>query len=531
MADYNPEDWENIPVIIPKSITGLVNEIRSIQSWMKAKDSEESTSSLSLKIQKLQSQVNSQFEGVDQKITDQINSLKKDVSGISDQLSEVKVAVPQAEAVAQTDMKLEDFDQNEDLSEEEHSEDEAEPSQSKADPHKMRMFSLNNIKSLCFKYLNRSKLKSKFKQNLETALPELHSKIDQTNSRIESTVNDFKLEIERVYEQVNHYKESMEKIYQEIDENLISISKWSEKLEQQMKVFGENISENREKQEENATEITSVGKSLESLREKFTENSKDFKESLKKKTENLQKLLKKEDSKLRTQIEDLAKELNQKLTDNKNQLQSDFQERIQDLLTKQKESLKKQKDDISQQIYEYNKIHESDLESFQKTYNEDKTKTHETITEINQNHKKLKKQVDKWISTVIEPAHISEARIFAVEARVKEEESSRLHALHFLKDTIKKLIFSLEQAQSSLPPVRPKSRADNSENYKLFMKRLDFLKKVVDYSEGKKHSAPSMSRTAQSQKYRISRSLAETKGDSFITEQPTLNVSLGNSQF
>mmetsp|Transcript_4017 Transcript_4017/g.3824 ORF Transcript_4017/g.3824 Transcript_4017/m.3824 type:complete len:156 (+) Transcript_4017:1150-1617(+) len=96
----------------------------------------------------------------------------------------------------------------------------------------------------------------------------------------------------------------------------------------------------------------------------------------------------------------------------------------------------------------------------------------------------MRTDFDRWVANVMEPAHVSEARIFAIEARVKEEEMARLENLHFVNDIIKKLIFSFEQAQMNVlaPALRPPSRNDSDANVSLLMKRLAFLKKVIQFN-------------------------------------------------
>ena len=48
---------------------------------------------------------------------------------------------------------------------------------------------------------------------------------------------------------------------------------------------------------------------------------------------------------------------------------------------------------------------------------------------------------DEFMNNVVKPQQLGEARLFAVETRLKEEEDLRILEISHMKDTIKKLIF------------------------------------------------------------------------------------------
>ena len=48
---------------------------------------------------------------------------------------------------------------------------------------------------------------------------------------------------------------------------------------------------------------------------------------------------------------------------------------------------------------------------------------------------------------LIRPQELNQARLYAVETRIQEIESSKVKDVDFLKETLKKLIFALEQSQ------------------------------------------------------------------------------------
>ena len=46
---------------------------------------------------------------------------------------------------------------------------------------------------------------------------------------------------------------------------------------------------------------------------------------------------------------------------------------------------------------------------------------------------------------LIEPATMNDARVFALESRMQREEEVRIEEFEFMRDLIRKLVFSLEQ--------------------------------------------------------------------------------------
>ena len=76
-------------------------------------------------------------------------------------------------------------------------------------------------------------------------------------------------------------------------------------------------------------------------------------------------------------------------------------------------------------MYDYRKIQESDLDAFSSEFSDFKSNMLDFSKKFQIEYKKLKMDFDRWVSTVMEPAHISEARIFSIEAKMKEEESAR----------------------------------------------------------------------------------------------------------
>ena len=50
-----------------------------------------------------------------------------------------------------------------------------------------------------------------------------------------------------------------------------------------------------------------------------------------------------------------------------------------------------------------------------------------------------------WSKVLIEPASMNDARLFSIESRMHEEEEIRIREYEFLRDLMKKLLYTLEQ--------------------------------------------------------------------------------------
>ena len=63
---------------------------------------------------------------------------------------------------------------------------------------------------------------------------------------------------------------------------------------------------------------------------------------------------------------------------------------------------------------------------------------HQTIV------KDLERQQEQWVKMLVRPQELNQARLYAIETRIKENESHKLRDIDFLKETIKKLIYAIE---------------------------------------------------------------------------------------
>lgn len=59
--------------------------------------------------------------------------------------------------------------------------------------------------------------------------------------------------------------------------------------------------------------------------------------------------------------------------------------------------------------------------------------------------KTLNQKYADWSKVLIEPQSLNDARLFALETRMHEEEDIRIKEYDYMRDLMKKLIYSLEQ--------------------------------------------------------------------------------------
>ena len=53
---------------------------------------------------------------------------------------------------------------------------------------------------------------------------------------------------------------------------------------------------------------------------------------------------------------------------------------------------------------------------------------------------------------LIKPQELNQARLYTIESRIKENEDLKLAEVNFLKETLKKLIYAIEQSQ--IPAIK-----------------------------------------------------------------------------
>jgi len=67
------------------------------------------------------------------------------------------------------------------------------------------------------------------------------------------------------------------------------------------------------------------------------------------------------------------------------------------------------------------------------------------MEELKINMKILNQKYADWSKILIEPTSLNEARVYALETRLHEEEDIRIKEQEYMRDILRKLVFSLEQ--------------------------------------------------------------------------------------
>jgi|TARA_B110000285_G_scaffold214885_1_gene260721 hypothetical protein len=60
---------------------------------------------------------------------------------------------------------------------------------------------------------------------------------------------------------------------------------------------------------------------------------------------------------------------------------------------------------------------------------------------------------ENWSKVLIEPASLNDARLFALETRIHEEEDIRIKEFERMRDVIRKLLYSIQENETIDPKV------------------------------------------------------------------------------
>jgi hypothetical protein len=87
------------------------------------------------------------------------------------------------------------------------------------------------------------------------------------------------------------------------------------------------------------------------------------------------------------------------------------------------------------------------------------------MEELKINMRILNQKYADWSKILIEPTSLNEARVYALETRLHEEEEIRIKEQEYMRDILRKLLFSLEQTSLTnieLGAQKPKATQDVS---------------------------------------------------------------------
>jgi hypothetical protein len=57
----------------------------------------------------------------------------------------------------------------------------------------------------------------------------------------------------------------------------------------------------------------------------------------------------------------------------------------------------------------------------------------------------MEKKYKEWSKLLLEPTALNDARLYSMETRIESEEEARIQEYDFIKNLIKKIVYSLEQ--------------------------------------------------------------------------------------
>ena len=104
----------------------------------------------------------------------------------------------------------------------------------------------------------------------------------------------------------------------------------------------------------------------------------------------------------------------------------------------------KTKDEINRQREEAEARYEDKLKKIKEVCAQFFNKYDKQLTGYDEQMKELDKRIEDWAKLLVKPQEVNQARLFAIDTRLKETEEFRVREVAFMKDTVKKLIFALE---------------------------------------------------------------------------------------
>jgi hypothetical protein len=488
------EEWENIPQIIPVSITALSRDIASLQAWVNVRETEESVPSLSRKVTQFQQQLSLLSALVNQAKPPPPPPQEKDhhelyekVAMLEEQITGLSVKPEVREVQIETEMTAEHFVSQPEITLQPTEESEEaveaipEPPISEAEKFERdrpRLLSLNTFQKLVHKHLAKSRLKATV-QTHDQLLIECSEGFDKLEGKIQEIIAEFQREIERVYAKFEQEEDRLAKICADISSKFKEQAHWTQGAEGRLTALKAE-SEKTSFSLQDLTDWYERTKSfLTKLDTRFDTISLENESKMKKEIEALRIELKQETTKLDRNLSDMRKTINEEMESKITVQKQEIQQIVPVLTNPSTEGLAELRADLEAQLADYRSIVESDVERLIKEQREEKNSATDLLRTHSVEIKKLRMELDKFVSAYVEPKQISDARLFATEARIREEEIQRLEDLHFLKDIVKKLGFSLEQnvLATLSQPRSPGAELDPS--LTLFVKRLSFLKKIV----------------------------------------------------
>ncbi|CDW76392.1 UNKNOWN [Stylonychia lemnae] len=435
-------EWDNIPVIVPRYLFYLSKYINGLATFCYNVEQQESTESIREDLNEKYYDLlnrNDEMRKTDLKEKDEINQNFKDLKNECHKIdSFIKDLNDDNHRWLNTSMY--DMYSTPENKIYEYKDYKDKDCIGEAYQRKARLYSLNQIKDLFHIHLNRSKLCHRFwgiqtqMIRCENDVKQLFKNDESIRAYIDEKVNQLTDRLDKFDQQNTQQQSYHDGKLSEINSKLYnhgeSILKLQDFQKEANKNFGDLKSLNDKTNAKIVQERDTMNQLLDiqcnELRVKisnidqYTQNQIDamqldfdrFKHSTKESIDNKERSIMNKTNtyvgELRKYVEETANDLNQK----RQEMQEKYDKKF---------------GNVKEVITNYFEKYDSDLE------------------EMKINMKALNQKYADWSKILIEPSSLNEARLYSLETRMHEEEEIRIKEYEYVRDLMKKLIFSLEQ--------------------------------------------------------------------------------------
>ena len=125
----------------------------------------------------------------------------------------------------------------------------------------------------------------------------------------------------------------------------------------------------------------------------------------------------------------------------------DFQRALKNEGLELKAHIANTKDEINQLREESQARYEEKLKKIKEVCAQFFNKYDKQLTGYDEQMNELDKRIEDWAKLLVKPQEVNQARLFAIDTRLKETEDFRVRESTVIKDIFKKLIFALEQTE------------------------------------------------------------------------------------
>lgn len=308
-----------------------------------------------------------------------------------------------------------------------------------------RQLTIKNVRDIVFSLLNQSIAQKRISQS-EVKIGQLFEECKRVNRetvRLEEKMNANKIELSEQHNRF--YIDEFCSIRSEYDEKFQAVGRRDKK-------HAENIDNNKKSIEDlfqfrdgARKQFEQTDKKIRSeyfkLHELLTNCQADLESKIetieKQSTENFENSM----AFINKQSKDLAKEIEKTKDEFETKLQTKI-EGLEKFVTTATDKVNTNNDGIYEKYDEkLRRIKDVCAQYFSKY--EKHLINHQTIV------RDLEKQQEQWVKMLIQPQELNQARLYAIETRIKEGENNKMRDTDFLKETMKKLIYAIEQQQIS----------------------------------------------------------------------------------